>query len=83
MKSRNYEEDKEYRDFRKAVRKRDKFKCKMCGSTEKLQVHHIIPWSKSYELRYTVSNGITLCKECHKSITRNEEIWSSYLSSLI
>ena len=82
MTNRNYD-DQEYRNFRRAVRNRDGHKCKMCSSTSRLHVHLIIPWSKSYELRFVVDNGITLCHDCHKMITKNETHWISYLSSLI
>jgi 5-methylcytosine-specific restriction endonuclease McrA len=83
MANRDYETDAQYREFRKKVRARDRFKCKMCQSKEKLQVHHIIRWTDSPWLRYDVTNGITLCKECHNSIKGSEHIWASYLSKLI
>ena len=43
----------------------DGFKCAECGETKELQVHHIKPWKNNKELRYVVSNGITLCRKCH------------------
>ena len=39
--------------------------CQCCGRHKKLEVHHIIPWHKSPELRVEPSNLITLCRECH------------------
>ena len=63
-----------YKDFRKSVLKRDKFKCQMpgCKNKKNLQVHHISKWTGASALRYEVSNGITLCKYCHKEITGKE-----------
>lgn len=70
---RNYD-DPDYKKFRTAVLKRDGFKCQMpnCCNTRSLNVHHIQKWSRASSLRYEPSNGITLCKYCHKSITGKE-----------
>ena len=60
--------DPRYRLWRTAVFKRDNFTCQCCGSKKDLQAHHIISWKDTYdepELRYEVSNGITLCRKCH------------------
>lgn len=53
------------RNWSRAVRDRDSNKCFLCGSTEHLQAHHILPkhgWKK-YCLE--LDNGITLCAKCH------------------
>jgi 5-methylcytosine-specific restriction endonuclease McrA len=70
---RNYD-DPDYKKFRTSVLKRDGFKCQMpnCYNTQSLNVHHIQKWSRASSLRYEPSNGITLCKYCHKSITGKE-----------
>lgn len=47
------------------VRSRDG-KCVECGATGKLHAHHVKPWKKHPELRFDVSNGITLCPPCHQ-----------------
>lgn len=39
--------------------------CAMCGAGKKLEVHHVVPYSKSEALRYDQTNLITLCRECH------------------
>ena len=31
----------------------------------KLQAHHIVPWEDNVELRFEISNGLTLCRVCH------------------
>lgn len=61
-----------YRSWRGRVLKRDGFRCQQCGSTEDLNVHHIMPFAQYPELRFEVSNGITLCESCHKEHHRKE-----------
>lgn len=56
---------KRYEAWRIAVQERDKFKCQQCQVKENLIAHHIVPWNDSIELRYEVSNGLTLCRSCH------------------
>lgn len=69
-------------NIRKAVIQRDKCKCKMCGAKDtQLEVHHITP--KREGGNNTLKNLITLCSECHKSITGVEDDYKSYLYSLI
>lgn len=63
--------------FRKQVLKRDEYTCQMCGRKEntgfgRLEVHHIKSWHKYPELRWEVSNGITLCHKCHRLAERWE-----------
>lgn len=62
-------ESKEYREWRTAVFERDKYTCKICGACGvKLNAHHIKRWADFPEKRYSVSNGTTLCVDCHKKI---------------
>ena len=49
----------------RAVKKRDNNKCIRCGSTSKLEAHHIKHKKTNPELAFDVSNGITLCDQCH------------------
>lgn len=81
---RNYN-DKAYEDFRKQVLRRDKKMCKMpgCKNTSGLNVHHIKKWSSAYSLRYEPSNGITLCKQCHKSISGKELHYEALFMEII
>jgi len=45
------------------IRARDGFKCRHCGSTENLHVHHIVPRGQGG--RNHPDNLITLCFNCH------------------
>lgn len=55
----------EYKEWRLSVFIRDSYKCVVCGVGGKLQVHHIYNWADYPELRYEVSNGVTVCSKHH------------------
>lgn len=53
--------------WRLKVLNRDNNICQCCKlQKEKLISHHIYSWKTHKRLRYTVSNGITFCVNCHK-----------------
>ena len=54
-----------YRRWRNDVLRRDNYTCQLCGSKNNIESTHIIPFSKSIELRFEVSNGRALCIICH------------------
>lgn len=56
-----------YRLWRESVFKRDDYTCQICFVRGvKLQADHIKQFAKFPELRLELSNGRTLCVECHK-----------------
>lgn len=56
----------EYKQWRKSVFERDDYTCQSCFKRGgELQADHIKPWSTHPELRTSLSNGRTMCKECH------------------
>ena len=55
-------------EWAKKVKERDGYQCKKCGSSEKLESHHIIAWKDNKDLRFDISNGITVCRSCHLKI---------------
>lgn len=57
----------EYRLWREAVYRRDDYTCQICGERGgRLHPDHIKRFSMFPELRFDVSNGRTLCEDCHK-----------------
>jgi hypothetical protein len=62
--SRNYPE---YREWVKLVYERDNYTCAKCNERGgRLNAHHILNYSSNKSLRTELSNGITLCSDCHK-----------------
>ena len=55
----------DYKEWRAAVYKRDNYTCQICSNKGRLNAHHLDGYANNKELRITLSNGITLCKECH------------------
>jgi 5-methylcytosine-specific restriction endonuclease McrA len=53
-----------YRKLRTDVLERDGWRCQNCGTSERLQVHHIR--SRSALGDDAAENLITLCADCHR-----------------
>ncbi|NOH01056.1 MAG: DEAD/DEAH box helicase [Chloroflexi bacterium] len=72
--------------IRAAVRKRDQFKCQVCGAPETTRehdVHHKIPFRAfiqngvvNREQANRLENLITLCQGCHRKVEQNVRIRS-------
>jgi 5-methylcytosine-specific restriction endonuclease McrA len=73
----------EYKAWRKAVYARDRYRCRLCGGKGKLQAHHVKRWADHPELRFAVSNGVTLCKACHQKTAGKELQMEATLSQLV
>ena len=53
------------KEWAEKIKKRDGYKCILCGNTEKLNAHHLcVDWAHN-KYRYDLRNGITLCMNCH------------------
>ena len=57
----------EYRQFLYEVNTRDKHTCQRCGSKENIEVHHLNGYNWYIKGRTDVTNGVCLCKDCHKN----------------
>lgn len=71
----------EWKKLRKEIINRDKH-CLICGSTNKLEAHHIIPLDIMWDLRNDKSNIITLCKHHHSQV-HNGVFNQCYLTELV
>jgi len=60
----------EYFTWNGAVKLRDNYLCRRCGSDDNLVSHHIIPVSEAPEFVTDINNGICLCEKCHKEYHR-------------
>ena len=59
-----------HQNTREAVLARDKYKCRLCKSTERIESHHIKWLSKGGADSY--DNQITLCHKCHNKVHSGE-----------
>ena len=64
-----------FQEWRQAVFERDNWTCQDCRKRGgDLEAHHIRTFSEYPELRFDISNGRTLCLECHKKTFRDNKI---------
>lgn len=50
------------------VKRRDGYACRLCGSKDGVEAHHIVPYDADPDQRYNPENGITLCRLHHDQI---------------
>lgn len=60
-------------DIKKKIFERDLYKCCLCSSDEKILAHHKIPKGEAI-----VSNGITLCFDCHICVHTMLSLYRGY-----
>ena len=71
---------KRYANWRSKVFKRDRYKCQLCEKVGGyIEAHHIKLKSVSPELIFILTNGITLCGACHKSIHKEDNGYKRYV----
>ena len=83
---------KRWERTRRAVKKRDKYRCTRCGKAGRLEVHHIKKACDFPDLFFSLDNLIALCRSCHIELTRKENEadlppqtreWRAFVSELI
>ncbi len=72
-----------YKRWRSRVYARDGHACRLCGSKDGLNAHHIKMWASYPSLRFVVSNGITLCRVHHLLIRGREEAYEATFERLV
>ena len=76
-----------YRVWREAVFARDNWTCQICGRRSKknkrieINAHHKESFAKNKSKRYDVSNGRTLCTDCHKIETHGKTLQDQRLKN--
>lgn len=70
-------------DTYKKVIERDQYKCKLCGTSQNLHLHHIIYRSEDRNLINEPSNCTMLCIKCHELVHSNKKEWQPKLKELI
>lgn len=64
---------KGWHGIRKQAIRRDKGRCRRCGSQRQLQVHHIVPYRDSQN--NLLENLVTLCASCHMAVEYKGASW--------
>lgn len=77
--------DVKLREWRKQVFERDDYTCYKCNARGKgeLNAHHLQAYNAFPELRYSTSNGITLCVGCHLSFHKEFGFGDNTVQQLI
>lgn len=64
-----YHNKERFDGVKEDILKRDDYKCQLCGTTEKLVVHHIDGNNHtSNKANNSISNLITFCSSCHNKL---------------
>ena len=53
------------KEWKRLVFEKDGYMCQECFSNNNLHAHHVKNWNDYPELRFEISNGLTLCEKCH------------------
>ena len=62
---------KKWSRVRRAVLERDKFRCRSCGRSSRLEADHVVPLERGGD-PWAMDNLQALCRACHIAKTRSE-----------
>lgn len=84
-KDRQHMYDTQYKSWMLSVKIRDSWRCCMNSNScyGRLEAHHIFNWKDFPALRYSMQNGITLCKAHHPRGRKNEVEMAPVLLKII
>lgn len=57
------------RGWKLAIHERECFKCKICGSSKNLTIHHKLPVARGG--RSNLENCVCWCRDCHREYHKN------------
>ena len=77
------ESTKKYQEFKIKILTRDNHQCRICQSTRRPEVHHIIPFHKNQNLFLKVANALTLCHKHHNQTKQREHLYINIFNDLI
>ena len=63
--------------FSKAIRARDNWQCRKCGSVDTIQCAHIYA-RRTKSVRYHTANAVALCAACHRYFTDEPIAWARW-----
>ena len=62
-------------EWARRVKERFGNACYICGETEGLDAHHLISASSEPKLQTKLTNGIPLCRRCHRLVHEKTNKW--------
>lgn len=65
------------------VMQRDNYRCRLCGTSLNLQLHHVIYKSEDKSKINDINNCIMLCVEHHVLVHSNKKYWQPKLLELV
>ncbi len=72
---------KAFKVWRESVFQRDDWTCQKCGKRScagsylRIEAHHLKPFATFPSLRFEITNGQTLCKNCHSQEPKGKDIY--------
>ena len=74
-------DSRQAREWRLSVFRRDDWTCQHCWNRSRknnyirIEAHHVKPFAVFPELRFEITNGLTLCKQCHNKQPKGKQVY--------